>query len=100
MLTRLIAGEGGETLSAPELLHNCIFLLNAGHETTTNLIGNGLACLLDWPGEKARLLAEPELVAHRGRGVPALRELEPARQPDHDLRRPRSAASRSRRGRR
>ena len=62
VLTRLIAGEGGETLSAAELLHNCIFLLNAGHETTTNLIGNGLACLLDWPDEKARLLAEPGLV--------------------------------------
>ena len=62
VLTRLIAGEGGEALSAPELLHNCIFLLNAGHETTTNLIGNGLACLLDWPDQKARLLAEPELV--------------------------------------
>jgi len=62
VLTRLIAGEGGEALSAPELLHNCIFLLNAGHETTTNLIGNGLACLHDWPEEKARLLAEPGLM--------------------------------------
>jgi cytochrome P450 len=62
VLTRLIEGEGGEALSAPELLHNCIFLLNAGHETTTNLIGNGLACLLDWPAEKDRLLAEPALV--------------------------------------
>ena len=55
VLTRLIQGEeGGERLSAKELLHNCIFLLNAGHETTTNLIGNGLKCLLDWPAEKAR----------------------------------------------
>ncbi len=62
VLTRLIAGEGGEALSAAELLHNCIFLLNAGHETTTNLIGSGLACLLEWPDEKARLLAEPALV--------------------------------------
>jgi cytochrome P450 len=61
VLTRLIAGEGGEMLSAPELLHNCIFLLNAGHETTTNLIGNGLACLLDWPDEKARLRDDPAL---------------------------------------
>jgi cytochrome P450 len=61
VLTRLIQGEGGETLDSAELLHNCIFLLNAGHETTTNLIGNGLACLLDWPDEKARLLAEPGL---------------------------------------
>jgi len=62
VLTRLIEGEGGEKLASAELLHNCIFLLNAGHETTTNLIGNGLACLLDWPDEKARLLARPELV--------------------------------------
>jgi hypothetical protein len=73
VLTRLIAGEGGETLSAPELLHNCIFLLNAGHETTTNLIGNGLACLLDWPDEKARLLAEPALVRTRSRSSCASR---------------------------
>ena len=63
VLTRLIQGEeGGERLSAKELLHNCIFLLNAGHETTTNLIGNGLKCLLDWPAEKARLIEEPDLV--------------------------------------
>ena len=62
MLTRLIEGEGGEALSTAELLHNCIFLLNAGHETTTNLIGNGLACLLEWPDQKERLLADPALV--------------------------------------
>jgi cytochrome P450 len=68
VLTRLIQGEvigeGGvtEKLLAKELLHNCIFLLNAGHETTTNLIGNGLKSLLDAPDQKARLLAEPELI--------------------------------------
>jgi hypothetical protein len=62
VLSRLIAGEGGEALSAPELLHNCIFLLNAGHETTTNLVGNGLRCLVDWPDQRARLLADPGLV--------------------------------------
>jgi cytochrome P450 len=63
VLTRLIQGEAdGETLLPKELLHNCIFLLNAGHETTTNLIGNGLRCLSEWPGERARLLAEPELI--------------------------------------
>ena len=46
VLTRLIEGEhDGETLTETELLHNCIFLLNAGHETTTNLIGNGLHAL-------------------------------------------------------
>ncbi|GAN75972.1 cytochrome P450 [Acidisphaera rubrifaciens] len=62
VLTRLIQGEAdGERLSEAELLHNCIFLLNAGHETTTNLIGNGLAALLDWPDEKRRLAATPDL---------------------------------------
>jgi cytochrome P450 len=63
VLSRLLAGEhDGERLSAAELLHNCIFLLNAGHETTTNLIGNGLALLDAWPEAKARLVAEPELL--------------------------------------
>ena len=64
VLTRLIQGEAvdGERLTAPELLHNCIFLLNAGHETTTNLIGNGLHALLDWPAEKQRLIQHPELI--------------------------------------
>ena len=63
VLTRLIQGEdNGERLTAKELLHNCIFLLNAGHETTTNLIGNGLVALLDYPTEKQRLIAEPALI--------------------------------------
>ncbi|MGZ5893306.1 MAG: cytochrome P450 [Caldimonas sp.] len=63
VLTRLIEGEADGTKLAPkELLHNCIFLLNAGHETTTNLIGNGLRLLAEWPGERARLLAEPALI--------------------------------------
>jgi cytochrome P450 len=67
VLTRLIQGEGygeadGEKLSAKELLHNCIFLLNAGHETTTNLIGNGLVALSQHASEKARLIAQPEMI--------------------------------------
>ena len=62
VLTRLIAGENGEALSAGELLHNCIFLLNAGHETTTNLIGNGLVLLHDHPAERARVLGDAGLV--------------------------------------
>jgi cytochrome P450 len=61
VLTRLIQGDGGESLSAPELLHNCIFLLNAGHETTTNLIGSGLVTLLAHPSEKQRLIDNPTL---------------------------------------
>ena len=57
VLTRLIQGEGaGERLSEIELLQNCIFLLNAGHETTTNLIGNALICLQEYPAAKADLL--------------------------------------------
>jgi len=63
VLTRLIRGEErGERLTAKELAHNCVFLLNAGHETTTNLIGNGLAALLEHPTETRRLIAEPALV--------------------------------------
>jgi hypothetical protein len=63
VLTRLIQGEdNGERLSPKELLHNCIFLLNAGHETTTNLIGNGLVALHDHPSEKRRLIEQPDLI--------------------------------------
>ena len=59
VLTRLIQGEaGGEQLSEVELLQNCIFLLNAGHETTTNLIGNGLILLQEFPGQRERLWAD------------------------------------------
>jgi cytochrome P450 len=44
------------------LLHNCIFLLNAGHETTTNLIGNGLVALSHHPDQQRRLLDNPALI--------------------------------------
>src|SRR4051794_24748629 len=63
VLTKLILGEdNGERLSAKELLHNCIFLLNAGHETTTNLIGNGLVALSENPDQKKRLIDNPSLI--------------------------------------
>jgi cytochrome P450 len=63
VLTRLIQGEdNGERLTARELLHNCIFLLNAGHETTTNLIGNGLVALSRNPTQKRRLIENPALI--------------------------------------
>jgi cytochrome P450 len=63
VLTRLIQGEyDGERLSETELLHNCIFLLNAGHETTTNLIGNGMHALLTQRGQLERLQREPALI--------------------------------------
>jgi cytochrome P450 len=63
VLTRLIQGErDGARLSASELYHNCIFLLNAGHETTTNLIANGIWLLLTHEDELVRLRREPALV--------------------------------------
>jgi cytochrome P450 len=59
VLTRLIGEESsGERLGEFELLQNCVFILNAGHETTTNLIGNALVALEEWPAAKAGLLAD------------------------------------------
>jgi len=59
VLTRLIVGEpGGEPLLEHQLLHQCNFLLNAGHETTTNLIGNTLHALSRLPEPKAKLIAQ------------------------------------------
>jgi hypothetical protein len=63
VLTRLVQGEdNGERLTEKELLHNCIFLLNAGHETTTNLIGNGLVALSAHPTQKKRLIENRGLI--------------------------------------
>jgi cytochrome P450 len=63
ILSALLAAEdAGDRLSELELLHQCIFLLNAGHETTTNLIANAVVELLEHPGEHARLRAEPGLL--------------------------------------
>jgi hypothetical protein len=64
VLTRLIQGEkDGERLTETELYHQCIFLLNAGHETTTNLIGNGLWALLQNPEQLSLLQEDQNLVA-------------------------------------
>ncbi|MBW4710295.1 cytochrome P450 [Roseobacter sp. YSTF-M11] len=62
VLTRLIQGDDRGNLSETELIHNCIFILNAGHETTTNLIGNGLALLHDHPDQKALLRGDAALI--------------------------------------
>lgn len=56
------AEEQGERLSEDELLANCILLLTAGHETTTNLIGNGTLALLRNPEQWRRLQGQPELI--------------------------------------
>jgi hypothetical protein len=48
--------------SEDEVAANATFLFLAGHETTTNLIGNGLYALLRHPDQLAKLRAEPGLV--------------------------------------
>lgn len=63
VLTRLIRGEkDGARLTETELHHQCIFLLNAGHETTTNLIGNGLWALLRNEDQLRDLRKDPSLI--------------------------------------
>jgi cytochrome P450 len=63
LIARLVHGEfDGQRLTEAELVQNCIFLLNAGHETTTNLIGNGLVALAGHPQQRQRLLADPGLI--------------------------------------
>lgn len=63
LLTRLIRGEhDGRMLSEIELTQNCIFILNAGHETTTNLIGNALETFIRFPAERRRLIDDSALV--------------------------------------
>jgi cytochrome P450 len=63
LLSSLIAvEEQGDRLTEGELLATCVLLFIAGHETTVNLIGNGLLALLRHPGELARLRREPALI--------------------------------------
>lgn len=62
VLAQLVHAVDGDTLSEYELIQNCIFILNAGHETTTNLIANGINALLEHPAELARLREQPQLI--------------------------------------
>lgn len=63
VLGRLVHALEEDDLSEDELLQNCIFMLNAGHETTTNLIANGVNALLDAPAQLDRVRQEPALRA-------------------------------------
>ena len=64
LISDLIAVEAeGDRLSQAELLGICSFLLEAGHETTTGLIGNGLLALLRNPGQLRKLQQNPALIA-------------------------------------
>ena len=59
----LAAEEQGAILSEQELLSTCVMVLFGGHETSTNLIGNGALALLENPAELAALRASPALLA-------------------------------------
>ncbi|MGQ0604779.1 MAG: cytochrome P450, partial [Anaerolineales bacterium] len=63
LLSALIAArDAQDKLSENELLAMCMLLLIAGHETTVNLIGNGLLTLLRHPEQLERLKTHPELL--------------------------------------
>jgi cytochrome P450 len=63
LLSALIAAEeAGDKLNEEELLATCTLILIAGHETTVNLIGNGVLALLRNPTELSRLRATPGLI--------------------------------------
>jgi cytochrome P450 len=59
----LQAAEDGDKLSDDELTANIMLLFGAGHETTVNLLGNGLLALLSYRDEWEKLKANPSLVA-------------------------------------
>lgn len=62
MISALIAAEEtGDMLSEEELVANCILLLFGGHETTKNLLANGLLYLIRNPDQAERLRREPQL---------------------------------------
>ncbi|MBO0839316.1 MAG: cytochrome P450 [Sciscionella sp.] len=92
LLTRLVQiEESGDQLTEPELLATCTLLLVAGHETTANLIANGVLALLRNPDQLALLRAHPELVA--GAVEEALRYDPPVQMTTRVARTPRSVGS-------
>ncbi|HRD99196.1 MAG TPA: cytochrome P450, partial [Rubrivivax sp.] len=63
VLDRMIAAQREDpAFDDDALLANLILLFLAGHETTTNLLGNGLLCLLHHPDAWALLQSEPERI--------------------------------------
>lgn len=60
--TLIQAADAGEGLTELEIIHNSIFMLNAGHDTTTSLIGNGVDLLLRFPEQTRRLERDPSLL--------------------------------------
>jgi cytochrome P450 len=65
LITQLVqAEESGDRLSTAELSANVNLLFAAGHETTVNLIGNGILALLRYPDQWAMLCGDPSLIPH------------------------------------
>jgi pimeloyl-[acyl-carrier protein] synthase len=58
----MTAENASDRLTEEEIIANCIITTTGGQETTTNLIGNGLLALLQYPNELARLQADPSLL--------------------------------------
>ena len=56
------AEESGHKLSQDELFANCVLLMFAGHETTKNLIGNGVLALINFPDQMEKLRNDPSLI--------------------------------------
>jgi cytochrome P450 len=88
LLTRLVEAEiDGERLTQEEILGFFQLLVLGGQETTANLINNAILCLIDHPGELARLRANPDLLSAAIEEV--LRYRSPLqwvmRTPKHDL---------------
>jgi len=63
LVTALVqAEEGGDRLSEDELISMVFLLLFAGHETTVNLIGNGVLALVRHPEQLQKLREQPDLI--------------------------------------
>jgi cytochrome P450 len=64
MISQLVlARDDRDALSTDEIIGTCILLLFAGHETTTNLIGNGFLYSMKNREQWERLVAEPTMAA-------------------------------------
>lgn len=63
LITALVqVEEAGDRLTEDEFVSTCVLLLNAGHEATVNVLGNGMRALLLHPEQMQRLRAQPELI--------------------------------------
>jgi hypothetical protein len=63
LLTMFVEAERDGKVNEDEIVANCLLLLFAGHETTANLIANGLVLLFENPDQLALLKSRPELMS-------------------------------------